>query len=84
VGRVVGKHKRHDKAPSKNDEPRAHDRLGAYSREQLLRMNRHFTVAVERAFASGRESPRAATATFLPRCVNAGAADNPANSLPAA
>jgi hypothetical protein len=39
-------------------------RIGAYSTEQLERMNQEFTAAVERAFRVGGESEMAATATY--------------------
>jgi hypothetical protein len=42
------------------DIPRATDRVGAYSTEQLEQMNREFTAAVERAFRAGGESEMAA------------------------
>ena len=38
--------------------------VGAYSTEQLERMNQEFTAAVERAFRVGGESEMAATATY--------------------
>jgi hypothetical protein len=38
-------------------EPRPGDAAGAYSYEQLLRMDGDFTAALERAFAAGLESP---------------------------
>ena len=43
--------------------PRPSDNIGAYSTEQLERMNREFTAAVERAFRAGGESEIAATVT---------------------
>jgi hypothetical protein len=46
------------------DIPRAADRVGAYSTEQLEQMNREFTAAVARAFRAGGESEMAATATY--------------------
>lgn len=46
------------------DNPRPGDQIGAYSTEQLERMNQEFTAAVERAFRSGDESEMAATATY--------------------
>jgi hypothetical protein len=42
----------------------ASDRIGAYTAEQLERMNQDFTAAVERAFRAGGESEKAATATY--------------------
>jgi hypothetical protein len=36
--------------------PQAGDEQGAYSREQLLRMNDRFVTAVARAIAAGKES----------------------------
>ena len=44
--------------------PRPGDHIGAYSTEQLERMNQEFTAAVERAFRAGGESEMAATATY--------------------
>jgi hypothetical protein len=41
-------------------EPRPGDAAGAYSYEQLLRMDGNFTAALERAFAAGLESPLSA------------------------
>jgi hypothetical protein len=38
-------------------EPTAADSAGPYSHEQLVRMDSDFVGAVERAFASGGESP---------------------------
>ena len=46
------------------DIPRPGDHIGAYSTEQLERMNQEFTAAVERAFRAGGESEMAATATY--------------------
>jgi hypothetical protein len=46
------------------DIPRPGDHIGAYSTEQLERMNQEFTGAVERAFRSGDESEMAAAATY--------------------
>jgi hypothetical protein len=46
------------------DLPHARDRAGAYTTEQLERMNQEFTAAVERAFRTGGESEIAATATY--------------------
>jgi hypothetical protein len=46
------------------DSPQPSDHIGAYSTEQLQRMNQDFTAAVERAFRSGDESEMAATATY--------------------
>jgi hypothetical protein len=46
------------------DSPQPGDHIGAYSTEQLERMNREFTAAIERAFRSGGESEMAATATY--------------------
>ena len=40
------------------------DDIGAYTIEQLERMNQEFTAAVERAFSAGGESEMAATATY--------------------
>src|SRR6266516_3987468 len=40
------------------------DHIGAYSTEQLERMNQEFTDAVERAFRAGGESVMAAAATY--------------------
>ena len=48
----------------KTDIPRPGDHIGAYSTEQLERMNQEFTAAVERAFRVGGESEMAATATY--------------------
>jgi hypothetical protein len=45
-------------------EPTAADSAGPYTREQLLRMDDDFVVAVERAFAAGLESRTAAYATY--------------------
>jgi hypothetical protein len=45
-------------------EPTTADAAGPYSREQLLRMDNDFIVAVEAAFASGAERPAAAAATY--------------------
>ena len=44
--------------------PRPSDNIGAYSTQQLERMNQEFTAAVERAFRAGDESEMAATATY--------------------
>jgi len=38
------------------------EQVGGWTREQLLRMNERFVVAVEAAFRSGRESPASASA----------------------
>lgn len=46
------------------DIPRPGDHIGAYSTEQLERMNHEFTAAVKRAFRVGGESEMAATATY--------------------
>jgi hypothetical protein len=46
------------------DLPQSSDRVGAYTAEQLGRMNQEFTAAVQRAFRAGRESEIAATATY--------------------
>ena len=40
------------------------DHIGAWSTEQLKRMNQEFTAAIERAFRVGGESEMAATATY--------------------
>ena len=58
---------RNNSAPPKwsklwTDIPRPGDYIGAYSTEQLERME--FTAAVERAFRVGGESEMAATATY--------------------
>ena len=60
---------RNDSAPPKwsklwIETPRPSDHIGAYSTEQLERMNQEFTAAVERAFRAGGESEIAATATY--------------------
>src|ERR1700751_4839343 len=60
---------RNNSAPPKwskrwTDIPRPGDHIGAYSTEQLERMNQEFTAAVERAFRVGGESEMAATATY--------------------
>jgi hypothetical protein len=60
---------RNNSAPPKwsklwTDIPRPGDHIGAYSTEQLERMNHEFTAAVERAFRVGGESEMAATATY--------------------
>ena len=60
---------RNEPAPPKwskgwTDLPQASDRIGAYTAEQLERMNQDFTAAVERAFRAGSESEKAATATY--------------------
>jgi hypothetical protein len=44
--------------------PAPYDYFGAYTTEQLERMNQEFTAAVERAFRAGDESEVAATATY--------------------
>jgi hypothetical protein len=44
--------------------PRPSDQNGAYTIEQLERMNQEFTAAVECAFQTGGESEMAATATY--------------------
>ena len=46
------------------DLPQSCDHFGAYTTEQLERMNQEFTAAVERAFRVGGESEMAATATY--------------------
>jgi hypothetical protein len=46
------------------DLPQPYDYFGAYTTEQLERMNLEFTAAVERAFRAGDESEVAATATY--------------------
>jgi hypothetical protein len=46
------------------DVPQPCDYFGAYTTEQLERMNQEFTAAVERAFHAGDESEVAATATY--------------------
>jgi hypothetical protein len=46
------------------DTPRPSDHIGAYSTEQLERMNKEFTAAVEHAFRAGGESEMAAKATY--------------------
>jgi hypothetical protein len=46
------------------DVPRPWDQHGAYTTEQLERMNQEFTAAVERAFRAGGESEMAAAATY--------------------
>ena len=61
---------RNNSAPPKwskhwTDVPQPGDHIGgAYSTEQLERMNQEFTAAVERAFRAGGESEMAATATY--------------------
>jgi hypothetical protein len=44
--------------------PQPSDNIGAYSAEQLKRMNQEFTAAVESAFQASAESEIAATATY--------------------
>jgi hypothetical protein len=44
--------------------PQPCDSFGAYTTEQLERMDQEFTAAVERAFRAGDESEIAATATY--------------------
>jgi hypothetical protein len=61
----VGERKDHRKL--REDEPRPHDRLGPYSRQHLIRMDRRFAAAVERAFRTGAESPEAAGRMALAR-----------------
>jgi hypothetical protein len=46
------------------DIPRPGDDIGAYTTEQLERMNQEFTAAVEHAFRAGGESEMAASATY--------------------
>jgi hypothetical protein len=46
------------------DIPQPCDYFGAYTTEQLERMDQKFTAAVERAFRAGDESEMAATATY--------------------
>jgi hypothetical protein len=46
------------------DTPQPRDSFGAYTTEQLERMDQEFTAAVERAFRAGNESEMAATATY--------------------
>jgi len=46
------------------DLPQSCDHFGAYTTEQLERMDQEFTAAVERAFRAGDESEMAATATY--------------------
>ena len=48
-------------------EPRPGDATGAYSYEQLLRMDGDFTAALERAFAAGLESPLSARRIYAAR-----------------
>jgi hypothetical protein len=60
---------RNNSAPPKwsklwTDMPRPGDDIGAYTTEQLERMNQEFTAAVEHAFRAGGESEVAATATY--------------------
>jgi hypothetical protein len=60
---------RNNSAPPKwsklwTDVPQPGDDIGAYTTEQLERMNQEFTAAVERAFRAGDESEVAATATY--------------------
>jgi hypothetical protein len=60
---------RNTPAPSKysklwRDTPQSCDSCGAYTTDQLERMNENFTAAVERAFRAGDESKMAATATY--------------------
>jgi hypothetical protein len=60
--------RRDEPAPPKwskgwTDLPQASDRVGAYTAEELERMNQDFTAVVERAFRTGGESEKAATAT---------------------
>jgi hypothetical protein len=60
---------RNEPAPPKwskgwTDLPQASNRVGAYTAEELERMNQDFTAAVERAFRTGGESEKAATATY--------------------
>jgi hypothetical protein len=64
-----GPNMRNNSAPSKwsklwTDIPRPGDDIGAYSTEQLERMDQEFTAAVECAFRTGGESEMAATATY--------------------
>jgi hypothetical protein len=49
---------------SKLTPPQPSDHIGAYSTEQLERMNQEFTAAVEHAFRAGGESEMAAKATY--------------------
>jgi hypothetical protein len=60
---------RNNSAPPKwsklwRDLPQPCDHFGAYTTEQLERMDQEFTAAVERAFRAGDESEMAATATY--------------------
>ena len=60
---------RNNSAPTKwsklwIETPRPSDNIGAYSTQQLERMNQEFTAAVESAFRAGGESEMAATATY--------------------
>jgi hypothetical protein len=60
---------RNNSAPPKwsklwTDIPRPGDDIGAYTTEQLERMNQEFMAAVEHAFLAGGESEVAATATY--------------------
>jgi hypothetical protein len=60
---------RNQSAPPKwsklwRDLPQSCDHFGAYTSEQLERMDQEFTAAVERAFRAGDESEMAATATY--------------------
>jgi hypothetical protein len=48
--------------------PRPSDNIGAYSTEQLKRMNQKFTAGVEHAFRAGGDSEMAATATYNLKC----------------
>jgi len=54
------------RAPSKPGD----ELQGGWSREQLLRMNDRFVVAVEAAFRSGLESPASASACEPPGAGN--------------
>jgi hypothetical protein len=65
----VAPNMRNNSAPRKwsklwTDVPHPLDQNGAYTTEQLERMNQEFTAAVERAFRVGGESEMAATATY--------------------
>ena len=46
------------------DTPQPSDHIGAYSTDQLERMNHEFTAAVEHAFRARGESEMAAKATY--------------------
>jgi hypothetical protein len=54
---------RKDSPKLKESDPHEGDELGPYTPERLIRMDRRFTTAIERAFRTGTENPQAAART---------------------